>query len=197
MADTRRRTFGPVVLAGLATAGLAALAGNRAWAEWTGEPRGRGSLLTITGGDQVTVPLAGALALVVLACWGVLLVTRGKVRRAVAALALLVSVGMVATSVFGYLSATVDLRNDLEDAGAADLTVEPTVWYYLFLVSALLAIVAAGAALVLAPAWPEMGSRYDAPGSTRPPREATSVDLWRALDEGRDPTLTDRKPTDP
>ena len=197
MADARRRAFGPVVLAGLATAGLAAVSGNRTWAEWTGESRGSGSLLTITGNDHVTVPLAGALALVVLASWGVLLVTRGKVRRAVAALALLFSVGMLATSVIGYATATLDLRNDLEDTGVADLTVEPTVWYYAFLVSALLAGAAAVAALVLAPAWPEMGSRYDAPGSTPPPHEATGIDLWRALDEGRDPTLGDRKPTDP
>jgi hypothetical protein len=28
-------------------------------------------------------------------------------------------------------------------------------------------------------------------------REETGLDLWKALDEGRDPTLTDRKPTEP
>ena len=33
--------------------------------------------------------------------------------------------------------------------------------------------------------WPEMGSRYDAPGSTPDrPDEETSLDLWRALDDG-------------
>ena len=31
MADVPRRTFGPVVLLGIASAGLAALAGSRAW----------------------------------------------------------------------------------------------------------------------------------------------------------------------
>ena len=41
--------------------------------------------------------------------------------------------------------------------------------------------------------WPEMGSRYDAPGAAAataagPPEEQTSLDLWKALDEGRDPT---------
>ena len=42
---------------------------------------------------MAAVPLAGALALVLLACWGVLLVTRARIRRVVAGLALLVAVG--------------------------------------------------------------------------------------------------------
>ena len=105
MADPRRRTFGPVVLVGLASAGLAAVAGNRHWVEWSAQSRGESSLLTLTGDGTATVPLAGALALVLLACWGVLLVTRGRLRRAVAVLALVVSAGMVATAVLGYRSA--------------------------------------------------------------------------------------------
>jgi tryptophan-associated transmembrane protein len=32
-----------------------------------------------------------------------------------------------------------------------------------------------------------MGSRYDAPTSR--PRPASDQDLWRAIDEGHDPTL--------
>jgi hypothetical protein len=32
-----------------------------------------------------------------------------------------------------------------------------------------------------------MGSRYDAPGTR--PREVAEQDLWRAIDEGHDPTL--------
>jgi hypothetical protein len=36
-----------------------------------------------------------------------------------------------------------------------------------------------------------MGTRYDAPGSgrdERPPEDRTSLDLWKSMDEGRDPT---------
>jgi hypothetical protein len=36
-----------------------------------------------------------------------------------------------------------------------------------------------------------MGSRYDAPsgaGSTQDPAEMEDIDLWRAIDQGRDPT---------
>jgi uncharacterized membrane protein (TIGR02234 family) len=197
MADARRRTFGPVVLLGLASAGLAAVAGNRAWIEWTGESKGQNSLLTITGDDSATVPLAGALALVLLACWGVLLVTRGRVRRILAALGFAVSIGMVVTAVLGYRSATDGLRDDLADLGADSLTTASTGWYWTYLACAVLAVVTTLAAVRLVPSWPEMGSRYDAPGSTPPPREETSLDLWRALDHGRDPTLPDDRPTDP
>jgi Tryptophan-associated transmembrane protein (Trp_oprn_chp) len=43
------------------------------------------------------------------------------------------------------------------------------------------------------PDWPEMGTRYDAPGSAppppvAPPEEQSNLDLWKALDEGHDPT---------
>jgi hypothetical protein len=43
--------------------------------------------------------------------------------------------------------------------------------------------------------WPEMGTRYDAPtdaaggdGRTRTREAETNLDMWKALDEGRDPT---------
>ena len=59
------------------------MAGNRDWVSWAGEGQGDYSMLGVTGDDSATVPLAGALALVVLACWGVVLVTRGRFRRIV------------------------------------------------------------------------------------------------------------------
>ncbi len=192
-----RRTFAPVVLAGLASGGLAAVAGNRAWVAWTGTGKGDHSLLTITGDDTATVPLGGALALVLLACWGVVLVTRGRVRRVIACVGVATSVGMVATAVLGFRSATDGLRDDLAELGADSLTTGSTAWYWTYLVCAVLAVVATVAAVRLAPAWPEMGSRYDAPGSAPAPREETGLDLWKAMDEGRDPTLPDRRRADP
>ena len=50
-------------------------------------------------------------------------------------------------------------------------------------------------AVRLVPGWPEMGSRYDAPGHPTPPRIMSEQrDLWHALDEGRDPTDTGQGP---
>jgi uncharacterized membrane protein (TIGR02234 family) len=175
------------------------VAGNQAWADWSAERRGASSVIALAGDDRAGVPLAGAVALVALASWGVLLVTRGWVRRSVAALATLASIGMVATSVLGYARLAVDLRRDLEDVGLDGTDVRPTVWYWVFLACALLAVAAAGAAFRWAPGWPEMGQRYDAPGRQHPEHgpDATGLDLWKAMDEGRDPTLPERRPTDP
>ena len=88
--DGRRRTFVPVVLLGVASAGVAAVAGTKPWV--SGEAGGirsdsSGALGSALSLDSVAEsPLAAALSLVLLACWGVLLVTRGRFRRAIAVL---------------------------------------------------------------------------------------------------------------
>src|SRR5262245_1119033 len=101
-APSRRSTFGPVVLLGLAAAVLTAVAGDRAAAEVSG----RGSSIART--DFVTydahMPVVTALGLVALACWGVILVTRGRVRRAVAALGALAGAGALVAVETAYSS---------------------------------------------------------------------------------------------
>ena len=196
----RRRTFAPVVLAGLATAGLAAVAGNRSWVTWSARKPADFSLLQLSGDDSATVPLAGALALVLLACWGVLLVTRRRFRRLVSALGVLVALGMVATAALGVRSATSGLRDDLAGLGVDDVSTRVQAWFWVYLACAVAALVLTSLAFRWLPAWPEMGARYDAPGSEAgrdPDHEQTDLDLWRALDDGRDPTLTDRPSRDP
>lgn len=202
MADPRkaRRTFGPVVLLGVASAALAAVAGNRPWvagrsgAVDTGAGSAMTSMLSL---DSVAEsPLAAALALAVLACWGVLLVTRGRVRRAVAALALVGAAGLVAATIEAFWSLPDKLAEALLEVSGVD-TVETAVtgWYAAAIVAAVLSILTAFAAVALVPSWPEMGSKYDAPTGARTTDEAhrtdtteTNIDIWKALDEGRDPT---------
>ena len=186
----RRRTFGPVVLLGLAAGALCAVAGGKPWvADATGfaDPLGRVA-------EAGEAPLASSLALVLLACWGVLLVTRGTVRRVVAVLGLLAALGVAATVVTGAFTLEQDVLDALaEQPTAGDaLAVETTGWFWAAAVGALLSVAATALAVRLVPAWPEMGGRYDAPhagadGTTRP-EDASSVDLWKAMDEGRDPT---------
>ncbi len=195
-----RRTFGPTVLLGLAASGFAAVAGHRPMLT---VPE---STLTAAGGLARTVedrsvefPLAGALALVALAAWGVLLVTRGVVRRVVAAIALLAAAGIGAVVVVGGFvqddRAAGDLAIRLGLNGAA-IDVERTGWLWIALACAVLGLVAAGLAVRLVPAWPEMGTRYDAPTGAGPvpqapdadPSERSNLDLWKSLDEGSDPT---------
>ena len=63
-------------------------------------------------------------------------------------------------------------------------------WWLLALAAGVVGVLAAAAALLWAPSWPEMGTRYDAPNdSATADRGAdTNLDIWKALDEGKDPT---------
>jgi uncharacterized membrane protein (TIGR02234 family) len=203
MADAPRRTFGPVVLLGLGSAGLAALAGSRAWVGFdvvedpdTGSGGAYGSTIGISLTGLPEAPLVAALAFVVLASWGVLLVTRGRFRRAVALLTVLASAGMLVAAVAALVTTPDSLRDTFAEL-QVPVDVHRTAWPWVGAAASLVALVAAVLAWRLVPSWPEMGSRYDAPGSTPPPREETSLDLWRALDHGRDPTLPDDRPSDP
>jgi uncharacterized membrane protein (TIGR02234 family) len=191
---TDRRTFGTVVGAGLAAAALAAVAGHQPWAQGSA-PGGLGELTATQEAGRV--PAANALALVVLACWGVLLVTRGVVRRVVAGLALLAALGYVACVVVGFGSAPDAVRDAYRDLGVSDPDVSRTAWLWVSAVAAVLMVVTTALALRLVPGWPEMGRRYDAPADAVPdaptdevpePAAQENLDLWKAMDEGRDPT---------
>jgi hypothetical protein len=62
----------------------------------------------------------------------------------------------------------------------------PLAAYVVACIVAPLALAALVLGWLLAPRWPTMSSRYDAPTSAAP--EADETDLWKALDAGRDPT---------
>ena len=189
-----RRTFGPVVLLGLAASGLMALAGSRTWVEADiPDDAGVGAAYSTTPGLG-EMPLAGALSLVVLAAWGALLVTRGRVRRVVALLGLLGSLGVLATAVAGWWQVPDAVRDEYASFGVT-VGADPTLWYAVALVTAVASVALTALAVRWCPAWPEMGSRYDAPGAaetaepaTEPVEDRSSLDLWKAMDEGRDPT---------
>jgi hypothetical protein len=191
-APDRRRTFVPVVGAGVAAGVLAAVAGARPW--FTGFDASESRMPLAPDVEQVgEMPLAAAVSLVVLAGWGVVLVTRGRVRRAAAALALLGALGLAVTVVAGWstlpdrVSAAVRSSVGTDTAGS-----EATAWFWTAAACAVVLVVAGALAVAWCPAWPEMGSRYDAPGAAPvddvPPEERTNLDLWKQLDEGRDPT---------
>ncbi len=181
-----------MVLLGLASAALAAVASAKPWIGASG-PAGATSDSSMTALDAGThYPLASAVSLVLLAAWGVLLVTRGRVRRAFAVLALVAAVGLVATVVTAYVTmpdaagSSVDelLGRSAQDTGF-------TGWFWTAAVASVVAVVPAALAVRLVPTWPEMGSRYDAPTAATaaaPETIETDLDLWHALDEGRDPT---------
>lgn len=190
-----RGTFGPVVALGLASAGLGAYAACKPWVTGTGADSSVESAIgvaTTAFGEIASSPLGTALAFVVLACWGVLLVTRGRFRRGIAGLAVLAALGYVATVAWAPFSLPDHLVEQVRvrTGGVLDET-SLTGWFWLAVVAALLVLGTTVLALRLVRTWPEMGSRYDSPADAR---EATTeqptenIDIWKALDEGRDPT---------
>lgn len=198
--ERRRRTFGPVVLAGLGSAALAAVVSARPWMD---APTDAGSADTAAVAVETgsRYPLAAATSLVLLAAWGVLLVTRGRVRRVFAVLALVAALAWVATVVGGYLTLPDEARDSFDELiGRGRREPEFTGWFWTAVVCAVLVAVPAAFAVRLVGSWPEMGARYDAPGRApggapgRSGRTGRSLDpereLWHELDEGRDPTDT-------
>ena len=192
----RRATFGPVVLLGLAAGALDAVAGARTWVSHT--VSGTYAGLSPAGSDVGSLPLSGALSLLLLAAWGVLLVTRGRVRRVLAGFAVLVALGLVACVVVGGITLPDDVRDVYAGTttSGTNLDVGYTGWFWAAGIAAVLSVVATLLAVRLAPAWPEMGSRYDAPGARSAASSAdandpdtTNLDLWKAIDEGDDPTV--------
>ena len=184
----RRRTFGPVVVLGLAAGILAAVASNRPWVV---TDQGSDPLGTVR--EAGMMPLASALSLVLLACWGVLLVTRGLVRRGVAVLGLLAAAGLAITAYVGLETLPDAVYSALAESGQVTDDTDPTQtggWFWAAAVGATVSIVTTALAVAWCPAWPEMGSRYDAPGTANAPStgDRTNVELWKSLDEGRDPT---------
>lgn len=190
----RRGTFGPVVLVGLAGATLAAVAGARPWADGrSGRVDTATEATAAQLGSAQEMPLAAALALVVLACWGVVLVTRGRVRRAVAVLGAVAAAGLVVTCVVGLTSVQDSLTDALLTASGTDTAVVSlTGWAWAACVGAVVSLAATVAAVAWASAWPEMGRRYDAPAggaaAAAAPADAGNLELWKALDDGEDPT---------
>ena len=188
----RRSTFGPTVLVGLASAALVAVAGNQAWAK-AAEGQGIGeevaSVSAAVGGAKA--PLATALALVVLAAWGVLLVTRGRFRRVLSWVLAVAALGLLVAVVGALFAAPDAVADAYEPYGITEIDVQRTAWSWLALAGSMLALGAAALAARDVGRWPQMGKRYDAPGAAEPtaaPGERSNLDLWKAMDEGRDPT---------
>jgi uncharacterized membrane protein (TIGR02234 family) len=182
-----RRWYAPTVLVGLAGGVLAAVGGASDWARASGDSAGIRVDAVAKGSEAA--PLVTALSLVALAAWGVVLVSRGRVRRVVAVMGAVASLGALIAVVLAFHDAQHVATKALVGKGSVGglATTSLTGWYYASGVGALLTVMAFAVAVVQVPAWPAMGSRYDAPGA-RAEQPVTDQDMWRALDEGHDPT---------
>lgn len=188
MMTPSRSTFGPVVLVGVLAAGLAAVASSKDWAA-LGSVDAKIAATWI--GSSAQLPVASALSLAALASWGALLVSRGRWRRWIAVVGMIIALGSLATAVVGYTKAPSDLRQAAQNSLGNALSSSPslTAWYWAAVVADVIAAFALLVAIRDAPAWPTMSSRYDSPAGAKEPTEMkSSLDVWKALDQGVDPT---------
>lgn len=193
------RGYGATLVVGLVAATALIVAVSRPWVEATARQPGLPTIEASARGNDV-VPLAGALAVVVLAAFGAVIATRGVIRRFVGLLIVVASVVIVVAAVHPDAAGT-QLEAELSAkgwSGGAYATVD-RAWRWLALSGALLCAVAGWLVGWLGARWATMGSRYDAPGvaaETRgaevlvTPADLREADVWREIDEGRDPTQT-------
>ncbi len=194
-----RRTFGPVLLTGLAAGALTAVGASQTWFVARGDAAGLDVRVSVSGSDAA--PLALAAALLALASWGVVLVSRSAGRRVASGIGLLAALGVLAVVIALWAGAEDAAADALADRGASSVEeLGRRAWYWVTGLAAAVQVVALAAAFRLAPTWPTMSSRYDAPTPAATPAsnpaatapiEETETDeltLWKALDEGRDPT---------
>lgn len=197
---SRRRTFLPTMLSGVLVAALAAVASAKDWASLQAAASHQVQS-SITSSAEL--PLASALSLAALASWGALLVSRGRWRRWIAALGLALAVGSLATAIVGFSKAPHDLRAAVHNALGNAVAVQTSLngWYWTALIADLLVVIALTVAVRDAPQWPAMSARYDAPttsgGASRASKPLTTqLDVWKAMDQGTDPTLDPDPPVE-
>ncbi|MEU0493815.1 Trp biosynthesis-associated membrane protein [Nocardiopsis sp. NPDC006139] len=188
-----RREFAAAVLGLAAGAGLLLASAGRAWA--TGDLTTAGPVVPapvqITGGDLTGVP--AGIGWAALAGIAGIYAARGWARRLIGAL-LALGGGYALSAVVAAArpAALAEAVDAAAAAGTARAAGTPA------LLAAGPAMAAAGAALIAAagvlallraPAWPGMGTRYDRDAAPRANATGTPADLWKSLDAGDDPTL--------
>lgn len=190
----QRSWFAPTVIVGVGAALVSLIVAGRPWVagsagalDSTPQAAGFG---TVGLNDAQTSPAVVAVAGALLACWGILLVTRGWVRRLAAFGVTATAIGVVVLTVVAGRTLPGRLATVLEQAAGAPAEVGLTWWYWAGVAGAVLALLPALAAPVLVSRWPAMGRRYDAPEAapSEVGSETDNLDLWKALDDGRDPT---------
>jgi uncharacterized membrane protein (TIGR02234 family) len=157
---------------------------------------GAAAAASSTIGSAGEAPLALAFALVALAGWGAVLVTRGRFRMVVAVIGCLAAAGLVVVAVVEFGAAPSAVRDAVADAAggqASSGVAARTGWYWTGLVASLVLLASYAVVMRRIRELPSMSSRYDAPGA-RPPagrssgQPSTNLDIWKAIDAGEDPT---------
>lgn len=187
-----RRAYVPTVLGLLALGGVAFFAASRQWVGATVASDGLPSdQIALTGAD--TVPLVSALALVVVTAALAVLATGGRLRRTVGVVAVVAAVG----GLWVVLTSGAPIDRAFADAvaespaftGGTDPASDRSVlWPVVAGVALAAAAALGGLTAAIGHRWPTMSRRYESPGAAAPTAPRTEAEIWKALDEGRDPT---------
>ena len=192
-----RRLYGPIVTGLLVVGAIALFAVTRAWATATvrtpGVPTDQ---VEASGADAA--PVLVALSIVVIAAALAVVASGGWVRQivglVVATVAAWAAVQALSVDIAGapMARALVDSPANLGGAHPVpNVSAWPVVTGIAFVVAAVLGLLI----VLFGRQWPRMAKRYDRPAaghSSAAPDVAPDADdaeLWRALDDGRDPTL--------
>jgi uncharacterized membrane protein (TIGR02234 family) len=187
-----RRIYAPVVLLLLAAGGLAFLAASRTWAGGVVRAEGLPSdTVSVTGSDAH--PAVGALAVVVVAAALAVLATGGRTRRAVGVVtvvAALAALWVVLTGHSAVDSAFLDAVRQSPAYTGQDVPDDAARvgWPALSVAAFAVALALGALTTAVGQRWPTMGGRYERPARHAPTAPQTEADIWKALDEGRDPT---------
>lgn len=198
MSPSRERAVAALLCA--AGAGLVLLASGRTWATVTAQDAITPLSRAVTGRDLAGA--ATALGWAGLAALAALFATRGRVRAVVGLLLVVFGAGV------GYAAATAVSRAAVIDAAGdksallrlgGRIAVDTSPWWAVSLAGGSLLVVAGVLTLVRGGRWPGMSARYDRSGARAPagvaaaPPDDDPAALWKSLDRGEDPTLTDMK----
>ncbi|MET1133252.1 MAG: Trp biosynthesis-associated membrane protein [Aeromicrobium sp.] len=180
-----RNLLGPAVLTLLALGGGTLLAVRATWSEATAEAAGIPETdLAVSGAD--VVPGAIGLAVLVMAAALGVLAGGPRLRRLIGVLVAAAGVvGVVISSRTADAMQTAQQRAIDEAAvSGASMDWSSTVAQPLAIAGFVLVVVLGAGVAWLGPRWATMGRKYEAPAA----REPDASDLWKAMDDGVDPT---------
>lgn len=177
----------------LATGAVALFAVTRAWATATvrtpGVPVDK---VQASGADGA--PVLVILAIVVVAAGLAVVASGGWIRQLVgltiAAIAAWAAVRALSLDISGAPMARA-LRDSPANLGGVHPVPDVSSWPMVATVAFGVAAVLGLCVVLFGRQWPRMGSRYERPASagSKPTEFLEEADVWRALDDGRDPTL--------
>jgi uncharacterized membrane protein (TIGR02234 family) len=178
---SRVLAFGCLLVGGV----LALMSSAQPWWRATGE----GVVVKFTG-SQVTGGLSQALGIVALAGTLLMLVLQVRGRRLVAAMLLLVGVGLVLAGALRLQPSADAVRSQVREISLVDaFQLSLTAWPWLFILSGALIVSGATLTMITAGRWPPRSRSFGpAPGVPEHDNADDPAELWKALDAGADPT---------